>query len=330
MQAHDEATAKQPSTTTSPLGAAVLMPAQEAAEPEPSTSIHTIKRTKYGVLIFRRFFRRPSAIVGLIILVLLILFAVVGPYIANWDYANPDFLALTAPPSSSHWLGTDGTGSDVFAQLAHGLGRSLIIGITASVLTTILAAIIGTAVAFFEGWFETFGMWVIDLLMVIPSFLLTALLVRSSSGEKGWLYLIFALTVFGWIGSARTLRTLSLSLRDRDYVKAARYMDVPPFKIIVRHLIPNLSSYLVLGAVLGVVYTVGSETSLSYLGVGIKPPDTSLGRMLAGGAGAVLSAPWLVIFPSVVLILLCLSMQLIGDGLRDAFDPNSQATGSVQ
>jgi peptide/nickel transport system permease protein len=268
-------------------------------------------------------------VVGLTILGILVLLAIFGPLICKFDYTDPDFTAINVAPNARHWFGTDGGGFDLFACVVHGLGRSLVIGLTYAILTTAISAIVGTAIAYARGWGEKIGMWLLDMLLVIPSFLLVAMIVRAASGTQGWLMLILGLTAFGWIGYARTLRTMALSLRERDYVRAAKYMGVPSIKIIVRHLIPNLGSILVIDTVLGVISGINSETAYSFLGLGIKAPDTSLGYILSQGSSAMLSAPWIVLIPSVVLIILCVSMQLIGDGLRDAFDPYSRAAGEV-
>lgn len=289
-----------------------------------------VKRISYARLVARRFFRQKSAVVGLAIFIALVLLAVIGPQVTPYSYTDPDFTALGEAPSSEHWFGTDGGGFDLFACVVHGLGRSLIIGVSVSLLTGAIAAIVGTAIAYARGWGEKLGMFLLDTLMVIPSFLLVAMIVRSASGETGWVLLIVGLTAFGWIGNARTLRTMALSLRERDYITAARYMGVSPLKIIVRHLIPNLGSILILNMVLGVVSAINSETAYSFLGLGIKAPDTSLGFLLSQGSSAMLTCPWVILIPSAVLILLCVSMQLIGDGLRDAIDPNSRAAGKAE
>ena len=288
-----------------------------------------VKRISYAGLIARRFFRQRSAIAGLIVLGVMVFIAVVGPMVCPYDYTEPDFAAINVPPNAQHWFGTDGGGFDLFACVAHGLGRSLVIGISYALLTMVIAAVIGTAIAYVRGWGEKVGMWILDMLLVIPSFLLVAMIVRAASGATGWLVLILGLTAFGWIGYARTLRTMALSLRERDYVKAAKYMGVHPMRIIVRHLIPNLGSILVIDTVLGVISGINSETAYSFLGLSIKSPDTSLGLILSQGSSAMLSGPWIVLIPSLVLDVLCVSMQLIGDGLRDAFDPYSRAAGSV-
>ncbi|WP_235915666.1 ABC transporter permease [Puerhibacterium puerhi] len=288
-----------------------------------------VRRTGRLALYTRRFLRRPSAVAGVVVLALLVLFALFGDSLTRWGYDEPDFLSLASPPSGEHLFGTTQGGSDVFALVVRGLGRSLMIGILSSLAITLVAAVVGTAVAFFEGWVEKVGMWILDMLLVIPSFLLIAMIVRSSSGTSGWLWLTLGITAFGWVGYARVLRTLTLSLRELDYVHAARFMGVRSFTIIWRHLIPNLGSVLIIQTVLGVVTAVNSETALSFLGLGIKAPDTSLGTILQMGQGVVQTSPWVLLAPAVALILLTLSVQLIGDGLRDAIDPHSRSGGKA-
>lgn len=288
------------------------------------------KRTGKITLYTRRFFRRPSAVVGLVLLVFLILLALFGSKISKWGYDEPDFTALATPPSAEHWLGTTPGGSDMYAMVVRGLGRSLSIGIVSSISITIIAALVGTAISYFEGWFEQVGMWVLDMLLIVPSFLLIALIVSSATGGNDWLWLAFGMTSFGWIGYARTLRTLTLSLREREYVRAAKFEGVSSFRIIVRHLVPNLGSVLIINTVLGVIGAINGETALSFLGLGIKAPDTSLGTLLNVGQSSVMTSPWVLLVPSAVLIILTFSVQLIGDGLRDAIDPYSRSVGKAE
>lgn len=289
-----------------------------------------LKRTGRLTLYTRRFLRRPSAVVGLVMLLLLAFFAIFGSRLTHWSYEELDFTALGVPPNGDHLMGTTTGGSDLYAMVVRGLGRSMSIGILSSIATTVIAAIVGTSIAFFQGWFEKVGMWVLDMLLVVPSFLLIAMIVRSSSGTAGWLWLTLGLTAFGWIGYARVLRTLTMSLRELDYVRAARFMGVGSLRIILRHLVPNLGSVLIINTVLGVVSAIGSETSLSFLGLGIKAPDTSLGTLLNEGQASIMTAPWVLVFPSLVLIALTFSVQLIGDGLRDAIDPYSRSGGKAE
>lgn len=287
------------------------------------------KRTGKMTLYTRRFFRRPSAVLGLVILLILVFFALFGANFTKYSYSET-YDALYEPPSLEHWLGTTKEGSDMYAMLIRGLGRSLSIGVISSIFTTVIAAIVGTAISYYEGWFERVGMWVLDMLLVVPSFLLIALLIGNAKGGSDWLWLTFGLSAFGWIGYARTLRTLTLSLREREYVRAAKFEGVRSFTIIVRHLVPNLGSVLIINLVLGVIGAINSETALSFLGIGIKSPDTSLGVLLKNAQEQVDSAPWLLLSPSIVLVLLTFSMQLIGDGLRDAIDPYSKSAGKAE
>ena len=295
-------------------GKAGLTNAERELEADAKSNSKEVKRISYAGLIVRRFFRQRSAVIGLIIIGIMVLIALFGKYLTPYNYQDADFAALAKAPNANHWFGTDGAGIDLYACVVHGLGRSLTIGISYAVLTTIISAIIGTAIAYVRGIPEKIGMWLLDMLMVIPSFLLVAMIVRAAGGESGWLMLIFGLTAFGWIGRARTLRT----------------MGVSPFTIIVRHLIPNLGSILIIDLVLAVIGGINSETAFSFLGLGIKAPDTSLGYLLSAGSSAMLTTPWMILIPSVFLIIVCVGLQLIGDGLRDAFDPYSRAAGSVK
>jgi peptide/nickel transport system permease protein len=152
-------------------------------------------------------------------------------------------------------------------------------------------------------------------------------MVKGATGTSGWLWLTAALTIFGWVGYSRILRSIALSLREREYVAAARFMGVPSFTILRRHMIPNLGSILIINTVLGVVGAVQAETGLSFLGFGITPPDTSLGVLIRAGSGTLLTAPWMFLEPAALLLALCFSMTLIGDGLRDALDPSSASGG---
>lgn len=309
--------------------------AHEAAENAGIENMATeqdkqLKRTGRMTLYVHRYMRNPGAVFGLVLLIVLTFFSIFGKYLTHWSYSDLDYMALGTPPSAQHWMGTTPGGSDLYAMICRGLGRSLSIGIISSIGNTIIAAIVGTAIAYFRGWFEKVGMWLLDMLLVVPSFLLIAMMVRGASGTSSWLWLVFGLTVFGWIGYARVLRTLTLSLRELEYVRAAQFMGVGSFRIIIRHLIPNLGSVLIINTVLGVVSAVNSETSLSFLGLGIKAPDTSLGTLLTDGQSVILTQPWVLVFPAIVLILLTFSMQLIGDGMRDAIDPYSRSGGKAE
>ncbi|MFE0680152.1 ABC transporter permease [Streptomyces sp. NPDC058961] len=279
-----------------------------------------------GRFYLRRFLRNRLAIAGVVILLLLLLFSSFGGLFTSYSYSDADFAALTQPPGAEHWFGTNQGGNDIYASAVHGLQRSLAIAVSVSVLTLVLAAVIGSGAAYFGGRVEKATLAVIHFLLIVPSFLILALVSHRLAGD--WRVLIVVLTVFGWMSTARVIWSVSTSLRERDYVTAAEFMGVRPLRIIVRHIIPNLGSLLIVNLTLGVVATVLSETALSFLGFGVQTPDVSLGTMLAAGAGTVTSAPWLFAFPAGLVVLLTVSMTFIGDGLRDALDPTS-VTGAA-
>jgi peptide/nickel transport system permease protein len=282
---------------------------------------HVSRRRLY----LRRFLRNRGAVVGLAVLALLVLFALFGSLLTTYTYTDVDFANLSSAPSAGHLFGTNGAGNDTYAQAVHGLQRSLVIALVVSALTTMIAAFVGAAAAYLGGLAEKIVLQVIHFLLVVPSFLILALVSQRAHGD--WPVLILVLTVFGWMFGARIVWSLTTSLREREYVQAARYMGVGPVRIVVRHLIPNIGSLLIVSFTLGVVATVQSETALSFIGFGVQPPDVSLGTMLSDGANTVSSAPWLFYFPAGLVTLLTVSMALIGDGLRDALDPTSRSGG---
>ncbi|WP_369373373.1 ABC transporter permease [Streptomyces sp. cg36] len=279
-----------------------------------------------GRLYLRRFLRNRLAVAGVLIFVLLVLFSAFGDLFTSYTYSDADFAALTQPPSAAHWFGTNQGGNDIYAATVHGLQRSLVIAVSVSVLTVVVAALIGSSAAYFGGRVEKATLAAIHFLLIVPSFLILALVSHRLAGD--WRVLIVVLTVFGWMSTARVIWSVSTSLRERDYVKAAEFMGVRPLRIILRHIIPNLGSLLIVNLTLGVVSTVLSETALSFLGFGVQTPDVSLGTVLADGAGTVTSAPWLFAFPAGLVVLLTVSMTFVGDGLRDALDPTS-VTGAA-
>jgi len=279
-------------------------------------------------LLLKRFLRNKTAVAGLIVIVLLVIIAVIGPWLSPWSYDEVDRQAYLKPPSWLHPMGTTQSGRDMWALTLHGLRKSLIIGLVVAVLTTSIAAIVGAFAAYYGGWLERFSLWVIDLLLVIPSFLLIALLAGNSAGSTGsWLILVVLLTLFGWMLSARVVRSLTQSIKQREYIVAARYMGLSGPKIIVRHILPNIASLLIIDATLNVSGAILAETSLAYFGFGVQPPDTSLGTLLGDGARQLSSFPWLFAGPAATIVLLILSVNAVGDGLRDAFDPSARFNG---
>jgi peptide/nickel transport system permease protein len=277
--------------------------------------------SRWGILL-KRFRQRRLAMAGLAVIVLLFLLAFVGPYFAQWSYTDHDFEAFLQGPSAQHWFGTTQTGGDVYALTLRGMQKSLIIGLLVALFSTGMAALVGSFAGYFGGWVDRILMWFVDLLLVLPSFLILAILSPTFRG-KTWLVFVVLLAAFLWMVTARIVRGMTISLRDREYVLAARYMGVPAHRIIFRHILPNISSLLIVDATINVSTAVIAETGLSYFGFGVQPPDVSLGTLIADGTRSAVTYPWMFGFAAGLLVAVVLAVNLVGDGLRDALDPTS-------
>lgn len=302
------------------------------ANPVVSEEISTepAKRLSRGRLTFRRFLRNKTAVVGAAGIIFLVFLAIVGPHLLYWKYDDIDVNAFLSPPDSAHLLGTTQAGRDVLALTARGLGKSLLIGFLVAILSTSLSALVGASAAYLGGWYERSMLWIIDLLLVVPSFFLIAIASRGApEGDSSWLLLVVLLAAFAWPLSARVVRSLTLSIREREYVLAAKFMGLGALRIILRHILPNASSLLIIDATLGVGYAILSETGLSYFGFGVHAPDTSLGTLIGEGARMATTYPWIFLGPATVLVFLVLCVNAVGDGLRDALDPNSASGGQA-
>jgi peptide/nickel transport system permease protein len=286
------------------------------------------KRLSRRALLLRRFLRNKMAVVGLGMYLLLIVLAIFGPMVIRWHYTDIDreAAAYLKPPSTRHWLGTTQAGRDVLAMSLEGLRKSMIISVAVGIGSTTIAAVVGSFAAYFGRWTERIALWVTDLLLVLPSLLIIAIFMRNiNSYMTPWL--IFWLAMLGWMLSARVVRSLTMSVRDREYVTAAKYMGVSGPRIIFRHILPNISSLLIIDATLAIAYAVLSETGLSFFGFGIRSPEVSLGTVIQEGSRMATTFPWVFVGGASFLVFMVVAVNFIGDGLRDAFDPGSQAGG---
>ncbi|MFB7905618.1 ABC transporter permease [Kitasatospora sp. NPDC056076] len=275
-----------------------------------------------GRLVLARLLAARGAVAGAVLILLLFVLAFGGPYLTPWDYAAPDFTALHQPPSGAHWFGTNGVGQDVFAQTVRGLQKSLIIGLLVALFSTALASLVGACAGYFGGWTDRALMFLVDLMLVFPSFLIITV-VSPRLRSSGWIAFVLLLALFNWMITARVVRSMTVSLREREFVRAARFMGVRPLRIITRHILPNVASFLIVDATIAVGGAVMSETALSYFGFGVRPPDVSLGTLLAAGTGEAPVFPWMFYFAAGLLVLFVLAVNLVGDGLRDALDPTA-------
>jgi peptide/nickel transport system permease protein len=257
---------------------------------------------------------------GAVLLGIVVLLALAGPFVSPWGWDDTDFAAFRQGPSARHWLGTTQSGRDVFALTLRGAQKSLLIGSLAALLATGFAAVAGTAAGFAGGRLDRTLMWGADLLLVLPPFLVVLVLAPRLGGA--WPVLVPLLAAFMWMVTARTVRAMTVSLRERDYVLAARFLGASAPRVIVRHLLPHLASLLAVDASLNVGIAVVAESGLSYLGFGVRPPDVSLGVLIADGQGA--ACPWAFGAGAGLLVLIVLAVNLAGDGLRDVLDPEGR------
>lgn len=321
MAAPTRPAAGSPTGDTPPIADGTAISAGSASPVvETATQYVAVSR---GKLVRRRFLRNPLAVTGVGILVLLYALAFLGPYLIRYDYTYIDYTALLTPPSPEHWFGTTQIGQDVLAQTLRGLQKSLTIGLLVALGSTFIAAVVGSAAGYFGGWTDRTLMWIVDLLLVVPSFLIIAIASPALQG-KSWLFLVLLLAAFQWLLTSRIVRGLTMSLREREFVQAARYMGTSPWKIISSHILPNMASLLIIDATITVGSAIIAETGLSFFGFGVQPPDVSLGTLIADGTASALTFPWLFAFSLGFLVITVLAANFAGDGLRDALDPNSQ------
>lgn len=281
-------------------------------------------RSARGAWVRRRLVRSPGVVTGGALLLGLFLFAFAGPHLSGWGYADIDYSALHRPPDARHWLGTNRIGQDVYAQCARGLQKSLLIGALAAGFSTGLAAFVGVCAGYFGGWADRALMLVVDLMLVVPAFLVLVV-VAPRLRALGWPAYVGLIAAFGWMVTARAVRAMTRSLKERQFVLVAQHMGVGPVLVIRRHILPHMASFLVTDATVAVAGAVISETGLSYFGFGVQPPDVSLGTLIADAADVPTTYPWMFYFPAGLLMLLVLAFHLIGDALRAALDPEAEA-----
>ncbi len=286
--------------------------------------VNTTQFASRRTLVLRRLLRNEPAVVALILLVVLFVGCYALPPFLPYSYTDLDYSALQEPPSAEHLFGTNSLGQDLLAQTLRGMQKSMLIGVCVAFISATIAATVGTIAGYFSGWRDTVLMFVVDLLLVVPSLLLIGIITPSTkqSGTIFWLILLLAL--FGWMISSRMVRGLTMSLRDREFIQAARYMGVPNRQIIVRHVLPNVASIVIIDTALTVGAAILGETGLSYLGFGVRPPDVSLGTLIADGTSSMTTFPWVFLFPAGVLVVILFCAILVGDALRDALDPTSR------
>lgn len=269
--------------------------------------------------VWYRFRRNKMAMVGAITIILLIFIAVFAPWVAPYNPYKVDLKEQFIAPGAKYLLGTDMYGRDVLSRVIFGTRISLIIGLVPSIISMVLGSVLGIISGYYGGKVDTVIMRVADMVMAFPSLLL-AMAVMYTLGAN--LYNIFiALSIVGWAGTARVVRAQTLSIKEKEFVEAARAIGVKNWIIMIRHIFPNCVAPLLVLLTLGIPEAIMSEASLSFLGVGAQPPTPSWGLMISNGKEYLFSAPWVAITPGFAILIIVLAFNFLGDGLRDALDP---------
>lgn len=274
----------------------------------------------FGVAL-RRIRRDPGALLAVGVIAVLVLVAVFAPLLAPYDPTRPD-LSLgfrAAPPSAEHLLGTDRAGRDVLSRLLYGARVSLAIGFGSQLLSLFLGIIAGLLAGYFGGWTDTLISRLIEVLQAFPSLLF--IIVLSVSLGPGLLTAYIALGIVGWAGVARIVRGAALGLRQTEYVEGARALGAGGVRLISRHILPGVLPSLIVIYTIGVGGAIIGEATLSFLGLGVKPPTPSWGQMIADGQSYLTSAWWMSVFPGLAIAVVVIAFNFLGDALRDALDP---------
>lgn len=269
--------------------------------------------------IWRRFKKNKTAVVGLIVVIFFILIAVFAELIVPYEVALKQTKALREPPSSAHWFGTDRLGRDVFARIVHGTKVSLLIGLIGTAISTVIGLIIGAISGYYGGRLDEIIMRLMDMIMSIPSMLLSLAVVAALGANMQ--NLLIALVVGQIPHTARANRALVMSVSGQEFVKAAKSYGAGDARIIFKYLVPNVIGPIIVQASMQISSTILSAAALSFLGMGIQPPQPEWGYMLSEAREFMRTSPYLIMFPGVTILLLSLAFNLAGDGLQDAFNP---------
>jgi peptide/nickel transport system permease protein len=287
-------------------------------------------------LVWLRFRRHKMAMAGVLMLVLLILYSLIGTVFFSERYANvTETGARLSPPSAEHPFGTDAVGRDILARTIYGGQISLLIGLCAVVVETVVGVLIGAIAGYYGGWIDSLLMRFTEAMFNIPQLFLLLVMAKYFSGKipeiqflgrsfSGSVVVIIAIIgLTSWMYLARIVRAEFLSLKERDFIQAAHCIGTRHMAIIFRHILPNTMAPIIVSATLGVASAILSEAYISFLGLGVQPPTATWGNMLEGASSYIEVAPWLWIFPGLLIVLTVLSINFLGDGLRDALDPTT-------
>ena len=268
---------------------------------------------------WRRLKKNPVAMASMIVLGLLVIMVIVGPIMRGYDYETMNVAEKNLGPSSKYWFGTDNLGRDLFSRIWVGARASLIIALVATALKLVFGTVYGALIAHFGGWVDEILMRIIEVLNSIPSMLLTILIMLVLGNNL--FSLLVALSITAWCNTARQVRGMIKQLRESEYVYAAEVLGAKPVRIIVKHYIPNMLGILILDTATAIPSFIFTEAGLSFLGIGLQAPEISLGVLISMGQQNMDFYPSQLFFPCLILCVIVMAFNLLGDGLRDALDP---------
>ena len=267
----------------------------------------------------RRLSKNKLAMAGLMVVVVLFAVAIFAPYLAPYPPDEIDTAHILADPTRAHLLGTDILGRDVLSRIIYGAGVSLSVGFVAVGISTLIGVLLGATSGYYGGWVDRVIMRFVDIMLCFPTFFLI-LAVIAFVGPSIWNIMV-VIGVTSWMGVTRLVRAEFLSIREREYVQAAVSQGAGDLRIIFLHILPNAMAPVLVAATLGVAHAVLIESSLSFLGIGVQPPDPSWGNMLTEGKDNIEIAWWLSVFPGLAILITVMGYYLLGEGIRDSLDP---------
>lgn len=292
-----------------------------ALSPPSTTRVATRTPTSMAL---KRFFRHRLAVVGLVMLTLIVLLVVFGPLVAQFKPDQIDLLARSQPPSATHWLGTDQTGRDIFARTLSAGRVSLLVGVLSTLISVVVGSTLGALAGYFGGWVDNLIMRFVDVVMTFPSIIV--LLTLAAIIGPGIDKTIIIIGLLGWPLAARLVRSKLLSVRELDFISAATALGASDRRILIKHALPNVIDVLVVFVSLGVASAILTEAGLSFLGLGVQPPQASWGNLLttARELNVLENYPWQWMPAGALIVLTVLATNFLGDGLRDALDPKAK------
>ena len=269
----------------------------------------------------RKLLSNPLVLIGFIIIASVLLLAVIAPLVAPYDPDAIDVKAILLSPSTLHLMGTDGLGRDVFSRMLYGARISLMVGFVAVGISTAIGIVLGAIAGFYRGWVDTLIMRTVDVMLSIPTFFLILAIIAFLTPSIWNIMIVIGLT--SWMGVTRLVRAEFLSLRNREFVLAAQALGAKDARLIFTHLLPNSLTPIIVSSILGIASAVLVESGLSFLGLGVQAPQASWGNILTDGKEYIQFAWWLSLFPGLAILITVLGYNLLGDGLREAYNPRS-------